>query len=851
MRLIIIDPNLEGTSGHHAQYDRVIGSEARRRGIDATIIGNRKFPSKYLAEIQVHALLSVNCYQTFSSDSLFGSFEDVELGNRAVADDLRVVPADFLHEGDLVLLPTVTHTTLLGTLAWLAAMPERSRPSVTVLLMFPSGVSLNDNGERFIYDPAAALGYRRAFQLVAEAGLRVHFMATGRQHAKEFSALSGFVIESHALISSFDEAPPVAAKLRQVLLGAGDAKMNKGLGLMPQVIAGLLPRHPDVTFVLHANRAPAWGEAVRVLDKLEDMAGEYPNLTLRTGELSATDYADLLSASEVVFLPYDPEEYAHKSSGVTWEAIAAGAVLVLPRQSWLAREAALWGTAFQDFAPYAAEAAVDAVDAALRDLPELRAKSAKAAARMRATSGVKHLFDQVADQWLLRHIRLGIDPVMPFKILPRHFDGEGWHATESFAGTDIRWTTKRATLRVNLPVNGGWNFQFHGMNKIGEDQITKAVIEVDGNPVTTTCEIRADGWMVQAPFHESEFDGPMREVALVLPWTYAPPADNRELGVLVHSLLVSPDQRATANAKSITEDISPPLEPGVWSDPVQHFSLRLRLDPTLNYEVTFTLPHDTAPSVGRQISAFLGGVQLVPAVTRGDDWAVVLPLSARQLAGSFVHMVDVILPAVTPICFGEVRLVAAKKLVRASKATVMAAPAATPVQPSNNPAAPIAVEAAPPQASAGASYGTAKLAEFRNVGRISILTLELTDAVLGGIKLRPFYLKLLRESTYVALELRERDGAFQLLDSFPMGLTAADDFGNHLTVFVDGNGRMVQSMTGLRALGTAKLEQLLTCLPQAILSATGAGVAQIDDPAIWTEVAERIGTALQAVLQAA
>ncbi|MBC7477580.1 MAG: hypothetical protein H7317_05730 [Pseudorhodobacter sp.] len=500
--------------------------------------------------------------------------------------------------------------------------------------------------------------------------------------------------------------------------------------------------------------------------------------------------------------------------------------------------------------PYAADAAVAAVDAALRDLPSLRAKSAEAAARMRATSGVKHLFDQVADQWLLRHIRLGIDPVTPFTILPKHFDGTGWHATESFAGTDIRWTTKRATLRVKLPVNGGWNFQFHGMNKIGEEQITKAVIEVDGTPVSTTCEIRADGWMVQAPFHESEFDGPLREVALVLPWTYAPPADNRDLGVLVKSLVVSPDQRTTANAKSIIEDIAPPLQPGIWSDPVQHFSLRLRLDPTLNYEVTFALPGDTAPSVSRQISAFLGGVHLVPAVTRGDDWAVVLPLSARQLAGSFVHVVDVVLPAVTPIRFGEVRLVAAKRLVRASKAAPLSV-IITPVQPSISPAAPVAVEAAPPQVMAGASFGTAKLAEFRNVGRIAILTLELTDAVLGGITLRPFYLKLLRESSYVALELRERDGAFQLLDSFPMGLTAADDFGNHLTVFVDTKGRLMQPMTGLRGLGTAKLEQLLDCLPQAIRSATDAGVALIDDPAVWTEVAERIGAALQRVLQAA
>ncbi len=144
----------------------------------------------------------------------------------------------------------------------------------------------------------------------------------------------------------------------------------------------------------------------------------------------------------------------------------------------------------------------------------------------------------------------------------------------------------------------------------------------------------------------------------------------------------------------------------------------------------------------------------MPAVTRGVDWSVVLPLPARLLAGSFVHAVDVVLPAECRIRFGEVRLLTPQRPVRASKtAAPVAALLAATAPPGSGPAAPVVVEAAPPMMIPGAAYGTAKLAEFHNVGRIAILTLELSDAVLGGIRLRPFYLKLLRESTYVALEL--------------------------------------------------------------------------------------------------
>ena len=338
---------------------------------------------------------------------------------------------------------------------------------------------------------------------------------------------------------------------------------------------------------------------------------------------------------------------------------------------------------------------------------------------------------------------------------------------------------------------------------------------------------------------------------------------------------MTPNLRAAANAKSIVEDISQPLivAQGDWSDPIPYFKVQLRVDPSLAYEMTFSIPGDALPSLARQVTAFVNGRQCGVTASRTKDWNLVLPISTAILDGHFVHSVDVVLPEPTAIRFGQVIPVALHRTARPSK-TAFASPkvvdetepASQVVREANaasvvssqplaaptrvpDPAGDLAAPAPAPFATARHAFGTAKLAELRNIGAISILTLELIDAMLGGVPMLPFYLKIIRENSFFALELRERDGAFQLFDRFPVGMTASDDFGNHMTLFVDPQGMAMQHLPGLKGMGTAKLEELLLCLPEAITVVAKVDARLTEDGTVWSDVARTIGQSLLTMLK--
>ncbi|PKN82788.1 MAG: hypothetical protein CVU47_01780 [Chloroflexi bacterium HGW-Chloroflexi-9] len=69
----------------------------------------------------------------------------------------------------------------------------------------------------------------------------------------------------------------------------------------------------------------------------EALAGHYaadPRATIHAGHLSAGDYDRALLASDVVVLPYDPALYTSGTSGLLFDALTAGAVVLSTRIAW-------------------------------------------------------------------------------------------------------------------------------------------------------------------------------------------------------------------------------------------------------------------------------------------------------------------------------------------------------------------------------------------------------------------------------------------------------------------------------------------------------------------------------------
>jgi glycosyltransferase involved in cell wall biosynthesis len=128
---------------------------------------------------------------------------------------------------------------------------------------------------------------------------------------------------------------------RAVLLYVGDAKEAKGFLDLPALALSVL-RETDRSIVIQFGlddglRSPAISAAAAQLRQLADA---FPNrLSLISEYVSDEEMRGLFEQVESMVFNYRTERYADQTSGVLWQAIAAGVAIGIIGESWLSREA--------------------------------------------------------------------------------------------------------------------------------------------------------------------------------------------------------------------------------------------------------------------------------------------------------------------------------------------------------------------------------------------------------------------------------------------------------------------------------------------------------------------------------
>ena len=121
----------------------------------------------------------------------------------------------------------------------------------------------------------------------------------------------------------------------------GDARPEKGYQYLPDLVEGVwesLVEPGKVRFTFQSNYnlpggEPGIYEARLRLSQLPDDL-----VKLITEPMSTEDYYELLSAADIVVLPYEAHRYPARSSGALTEALAAGKPAIVPAGTWLSSQ---------------------------------------------------------------------------------------------------------------------------------------------------------------------------------------------------------------------------------------------------------------------------------------------------------------------------------------------------------------------------------------------------------------------------------------------------------------------------------------------------------------------------------
>jgi len=250
-------------------------------------------------------------------------------------------------------------------------------------------------------DPAICEIYRRAVRLLS--GTKgVDILGIGATIAEDHAQSADTKVGTGgALIGGIGRAlgeKPETAQPR-ILLYMGDAKLDKGLHILPDIIARLRKTDVAATFVIHLSGSMteryAW-----IIERIRQAAKGDERFELMEGRLSEQTYYDLWDHADAVVLCYHPGVYARKTSGICWDAMNRGIPAVAIADTWHMLELSRYDYPVVPAPAFLAKPLVEAILTLIAQLPELSQAAIAGREKFRAANDPKlyitRLLDKVA-----------------------------------------------------------------------------------------------------------------------------------------------------------------------------------------------------------------------------------------------------------------------------------------------------------------------------------------------------------------------------------------------------------------------------------------------------------------------
>jgi len=333
-RLYLFDPNLKTAGGHYLGYAARVAQASEEAGISTFIVANASARPN-LAESRIVPALQRDYWQEMCPSPGEDPYEHLSRSAEVLADTMdQIQKEERLSDDDILFFPYVNLAEVMGLARWRRHAGIAPR---TVLLFRRD---LDEQGTDS--SVGARAGYTLLRQALAdlhgEEGSRIRLFTDSDNLTEEYAQM---------LCRRFQTAPiPVDPRLSSgrneglrgcaTLLYLGDARTEKGYALLPRIASALQTELAagQVRMILQSNFNVPEGEPG--IASARKFLATMPNVHLLRDAITEEIYNDHLRSADIVLLPYQPERYVSRTSGILAEAICAGVPAVAPQGTWLA-----------------------------------------------------------------------------------------------------------------------------------------------------------------------------------------------------------------------------------------------------------------------------------------------------------------------------------------------------------------------------------------------------------------------------------------------------------------------------------------------------------------------------------
>lgn len=372
-RAFVIDPPLRNSAGHHRALAVGWANAAHENGYDVEILGHVDGASDTLDGFDLKRVFSGGYYAVTTGRHLPLATQ-LRLHQTAFRDtlsrSLRGVRRD-----DVLILTFPTAFTMNGMAAWASGLPEQERPRLIAWLLTSP---VDDEFAKAMQSPEIVIAaYDRLRGLFGDRASILSSTPSISAECRRLGAGDFPVVPFVALRAPLLPRPAAAAADAPLLGVLGDINQRKGSSHIAPVIRAIDGQDLAARWLVAGAAEFAPPADIAALQQLARLKGGALRLDLHAGGLE--EYDGVLRSLDLAVLPYSPDFYASRGSGIAEEAALIGVPIVAPAVIAANLPGA---TAFEG---WTSEAIAAAVAEAIRRLPELT-EAARAAAAEQASA---------------------------------------------------------------------------------------------------------------------------------------------------------------------------------------------------------------------------------------------------------------------------------------------------------------------------------------------------------------------------------------------------------------------------------------------------------------------------------